>query len=240
MTANRFYISPSKIKDDFCFLEEEEHFHFSKVLRGKKGDRIYLTDGKGNLYQGEVVSVESKETKVKLLDKRTEEKDYPEFVVAQSLLRSETMDLVIQKATELGADIIFPIYSKRSKYLKKETLAHKLKHWESIAINAIKQSKRLFLPKIEAPIWLEEFIEIQKRGIKIIFSENCSFSIKSILSEKPESATLLFGPEGGWQEEEEILIKERGFVPVSLGKNILRSETAVISALSILNVFWRY
>ncbi len=239
MTANRFFISPQNIENDICLLTEEEHIHFSKVLRGRKGEEIFLTDGEGNLYKGEVISIESKRTKVKILERKKEERDTPSIIIAQSLLKNETMDFVIQKGTELGADQIFPILSKRSKVIKKESLESKLRHWNLIAINALKQSKRLYLPKIEAPKKLEDFFKIPFEGEKLLFSENGNLSIKEILKDNPKPTILLLGPEGGWEKEEEEFVLSHGFKSISLGKYILRSETAVISAMTVLNIFWR-
>lgn len=239
MTANRFFIPSQQIENDVCFLTDEEHFHFSKVLRGKKGERISITDGEGNLYICEVISTDSKRTKIKIIEKTKEEKDPISLTVAQSILKNETMDFVIQKATELGADIIVPIHSKRSKSVKKEAIEPKLRHWRSIAINAIKQSKRLYLPKIEEPVELEFFLKLPLKGEKLLLSEKGEISIKDLLNRKPESAILLLGPEGGWEEKEEELILKHGFKSVSLGKYILRSDTALISAMTLLNIFWR-
>ncbi len=239
MTANRFFIPPQNIENDKCFLTEEEHIHFSKVLRGKVGEEISLTDGEGNLYKGEVISIGRKNTKVRIIERKKEEREIPPIIIAQSILKNETMDFVIQKGTELGADQIFPIFSKRSKLIKKENIETKLRHWNLIAINALKQSKRLYLPKIEIPKELEDFLKIPFGGEKLLFSENGNIPIKEILKSKPETAILLFGPEGGWEKEEEELILNHGFKSISLGKYILRSETAVISAMAVLSIFWR-
>ncbi|MGQ9618488.1 MAG: 16S rRNA (uracil(1498)-N(3))-methyltransferase, partial [Candidatus Aminicenantia bacterium] len=228
-----------KIENNICQLTDEEHFHFSKVLRGREGEKICIMDGEGNLYKGEVISIGNKSTKVKLLEKETINRESPEFVIVQSITKNETMDFIIQKATEMGVDKIFPIFSKRSKYFRKELFPKKIEHWKSISINALKQSRRLYLPKINAPLLIEEFLKMQIEGEKLLFSENGSIPIKSILYQKPEAVYLLFGPEGGWEEEEETLILKHGFKSISLGKQILRTETAVISALSILNIFWR-
>ncbi len=239
MTANRFFIYPEKIENDVCFLSEEEHIHFSKVLRGRIGEKISLTDGEGNLYTGEVISIGRKSTKVKILERKREERENPPVILAQAILKNETMDFIIQKGTELGTDQIFLIHSKRSKIIRKEGIEPKLRHWRSVAINALKQSKRLYLPKIEPPLELEKFLRISFEGEKLLFSENGDIIIKEILAKKPKSAVLLFGPEGGWEKEEEIVILNNGFKSVSLGKYILRSETAVISALTLFNIFWR-
>ncbi len=239
MTANRFFIYLEKIENDICFLSEEEHTHFSKVLRGKTGEKISLTDGEGNLYIGEVISIGSKSTKVKIFERERKEREYPPIILCQAILKNETMDFIIQKATELGADKIFPVHSKRSKIIKNEGVEPKLRHWKSIAINALKQSKRLYLPKIETPIELEEFLKISFEGEKLLFSENGNIMIKEVLNKKPQSAILLFGPEGGWENEEEDFILSNDFKSISLGKNTLRSETAVISAMTLFNIFWR-
>lgn len=239
MTANRFFISQEKIEKDICFLTEEEHIHFSKVLRGKEGEKIFLTDGEGNLYTGEVISTGKRSTKVRIIETKREEKEYPSLIIAQSVLKNETMDFVIQKATELGAECIFPIHSKRSKIIKKDIVEQKLKHWKSIAINAMKQSKRVYLPKIEVPLELENFLRTPFEGEKLLFSENGDLSIKEVINKIPNLAILLFGPEGGWEKEEEEIILNKGFKSISLGRNILRSETALISAMTILNIFWR-
>lgn len=239
MSANRFFVSPQKIENYKCFLTEEEHIHFSRVLRGKAGEEIFLTDGEGNLYKGEVISIGSKSTKVKIIERKKEERDNPPIIIAQSILKNETMDFVIYKATELGADRIFPIFSKRSRPIRRENTELKLRHWNLIAINALKQSKRLYLPKIEAPKELEDFLRIPFDGEKLLFSENGNILIKEILKDKPKPAILLFGPEGGWEKEEEKLILNHDFKSISLGKYILKSETAVISAMTVLSIFWR-
>ena len=239
MTANRFFVNSKDIKNDKCFLRDEEHFHFSKVLRGKEGDEIFLTDGDGNLYKGKVISVRNKLTEVKIIEICKVDREFPPITLAQSILKSETMDFVIQKGTELGVELIIPVLSKRSKSIRKENIEQKLRHWELIAVNAIKQSKRLFLPKIEPPLELEDLLKTPFEGERLLFSENGNISLKEIIKDNPKPVILLFGPEGGWEREEEELIIKNGFKSVSLGKYILRSETAVISALTVFNIFWR-
>jgi len=154
------------------------------------------------------------------------------------------MELIVQKSTELGIDEIVPVVSKRSRSLPEEKILNqRLKRWRRITIEALKQSGGVFIPKILYPINLKELsqLEVEK---KLFLNEREGELLKNIvinsLDNIPASVLILIGPEGGWAREEEKMLIELGFEPVSLGEKILRSETAAICALGIIIHFWKH
>jgi len=153
--------------------------------------------------------------------------------------RGEKMDLIIQKATELGVASISPLFTDRTEVkLKGERAEKKLRHWRQVAISACEQCRRNRLPRIAEPHLLDNWQKNVESDIKLVLHHRCQASLADMRSQAPASIALLIGPEGGLSTEEIALAEEDGFQPLALGPRVLRTETAPLAAISILQSLW--
>lgn len=240
MTSNQFFIKewPGD-RDRFC-LEGQEHHHLSRVARVKPGNLVWLTDGRGRRLLAEVESIEEEKTWLRPL-KKVEEVVRTRVILGLGLTRPSVFELIIQKATELGVSEIQPLLTRRSQPLPPERLEKKIQRWEKISREALKQSKGGSLPFISRPLRLEQAVARGMAGLKFYLSEDSPRYFRDILmTGRAEEVYLLAGPEGGWAEEEKELLDRAGFQGLSLGSRVLKTETAVISALSLISHFWNW
>jgi 16S rRNA (uracil1498-N3)-methyltransferase len=151
--------------------------------------------------------------------------------------RGDRMDWAVQKSVELGANTITPLITSRCNVvLKADKEQQKLGHWQKIAQHASEQSGRTVVPPLNPIIELDDWLKNQP-GLKIFLDPYAEFTLKQLQPENNQ-VTLLSGPEGGFTENERELAKAAGFIPVSLGKRILRTETAALAALSAIQMLW--
>ncbi|UCE42776.1 MAG: 16S rRNA (uracil(1498)-N(3))-methyltransferase [Candidatus Aminicenantes bacterium] len=246
MTTHRFYIKGKPQESASIFLEGEEHHHLSKVARIKSGEHVWVFDDSGNQYKACVEEIGKSRTRLIILE--TEQKQRPKvrITLAQVLLKTKNMDLVIQKATELGTHSLVPVISDRTIAKIEGKQDKKIERWKRIAIEASKQCGRSTVPEILLPVSLKTFIHKKENAKKLFLSERGGESLREILmyplTEKiqiPESIILLVGPEGGWTENEEQDIMDSNYDAVSLGSLTLRSETAAIISLAMVSHFWK-
>jgi len=220
-------------------VEGSEVRHIRRALRLRAGDGIVVFDGSGREYEGTIVEEGPSSVLIEIQNIISSERESPlEITLAQSLLKGEKMDTLIQKATELGAKEIIPFFSSRSVPLLDKSKRLKRYHrWERIAVEASKQCGRGVIPRIEP---LQDYFEMLQTpspdSLRLILWEKEGASLKEILKTSKEKTKIFFivGPEGGVSKEEVERAKEVGFIPVNLGKRILRSETASLCLLSIL------
>ncbi|MDD8019607.1 MAG: RsmE family RNA methyltransferase [Acidobacteriota bacterium] len=241
MTSNQFFISglPSG-QTKFC-LEGDEHFHLARVARVRPGDKIWLTDGQMKRILAEVISLE--EDKTWLLPIRlVEENLKTKLILGLSLVKPATMDIIIEKATELGVGEIFPLRTARSFKIPVDRLPARKSRWERIARAALKQSKGAILPVLYEVMSLQDVLSYDFQAEqKIFLDERSQAYFRDILLEaKPDSVVLLVGPEGGWSQEEREVLLNANFRGFSLGERILKTETAVISAVTLISHFWNW
>jgi 16S rRNA (uracil1498-N3)-methyltransferase len=220
-------------------IEGDEVKHIRKVLRLKTGDKIIVFDGSGKEYEGTIVDEDRSSVMVKIQNVFSSKRESPlEVTLAQSLLKGEKMDYLIQKATELGVKEIVPFYSSRSiPFLGKSGKLKRYHRWERIAIEASKQSGRGVVPKIEP---LQDFSEMlqtaSQDSLRLILWEREGSNLKELLGRTVEKRRIFFiiGPEGGFCHEEIEEANKAGFLHITLGKRILRAETAGVCLLSIV------
>ncbi len=233
MELRRFFVD--KITDTPC-LTGEEHKHLSVVLRGKVGEKVVLCCGDGYDYICAVKEITRNETVLTLIGKQ-ENQGEPniEVTLFMSIMKGDKNDLVVQKATELGASHIFPMLTKYVQAFERNIKTERL---NKIAAEAAKQCGRSVLTRVhdcinikELPDMLEKFDLIvfpyekaEKVSLKKFLTENKSVDIKKI--------AIVIGSEGGFAEEEVSLLQNEGVTPVTLGKRIMRAETANIAVLS--------
>ncbi len=239
----RFYVPRPKIEKGLLRVEGEEVRHIRKVLRLRAGDEIVVFDGSAVEYLGTIVEERSSSVVIKIKETLPSVKESVlEVTLAQSLLKGEKMDYLIQKATELGVKEILPFFSSRSvPILDRSKAFARRRRWEKIAIGAAKQCGRGVIPKIGAFQGYPEMLEhVSPDSLLLFLWEKEGTRLKEALKKYKEKGKIFFivGPEGGFSEREVEESKAKGFIPVTLGTRILRSETATLCLLSILQYEW--
>jgi 16S rRNA (uracil1498-N3)-methyltransferase len=235
----RFYVPQPRLEKGMLKVEGEEVKHIRKVLRLTEGDEITVFDGLGKEFEGTIVEERLSSVVIRVKSVSSSKRDSPvEVTLAQSLLKGEKMDYLIQKATELGVKEIIPFLSSRSVPLLEKSKRLKRHHrWERIAIEASKQCGRGVVPRIE---FLQDYSEMLPKAspnaLRLILWEREGIRLKEILERSKEKKKIFFviGPEGGLSQGEVDEAKEAGFIAVTLGRRILRAETASLCFLSIL------
>lgn len=239
----QFFINKESIQEDKILISSLSDInHITNVLRNKKKDRLILVGDDNFVYEAEIVSIKQDLIETKIVEKYFSDKRLKiSITLAQSVIKSQKQDFLIQKATELGVRTIIPFVSKNTvvKFDSEKDKLLKVQRWQKIVYEAAKQCKRGDLAEIKPVASLGEVVNLENFDLKIICSEKeDSFSIKQFLRENPvkENANILLviGPEGGWEDKEINKFTEKGFVSVTLGKLIYRAETAVTVAVSHL------
>jgi 16S rRNA (uracil1498-N3)-methyltransferase len=235
----RFYVPQPRLEKGMLKVEGEEVKHIRKVLRLTEGDEITVFDGLGKEFEGTIVEERLSSVVIRVKSVSSSKRDSPlEVTLAQSLLKGEKMDYLIQKATELGVKEIIPFLSSRSvPLLEKSKRLKRHLRWERIAIEASKQCGRGVVPRIE---FLQDYSEMLPKAspnaLRLILWEREGIRLKEILERSKEKKKIFFviGPEGGLSQGEVDEAKEAEFIAVTLGRRILRAETASLCFLSIL------
>ena len=230
----RFFAENMELAGDIVVLTGDEARHVSAVLRMQAGDRVLLIDGAGTECEAEIVS--SKEDRVELrVTARREGQAEPETKVTlfQCLPKQGKMEVVIQKCVELGVHAVVPAVSRRC-VVKPSGNDNKLTRWNKVSQEAAKQCGRAFVPEVMRPVSLDK-IDLSGYGLVLLAYENESErSLKQALRERPgvSDIAIIIGPEGGFEPAEAEDIVKKGGVTVSLGKRILRTETAGMAMLA--------
>ena len=206
--------------------------------RGRLGSLHTLTDSEGDDYRARILRLSGKEASVLVFEKFSSSTESAvEIILLQALPEKERMELIIQKATELGVSAIFPFKSAKSISLEERESKQKKAHrWQEIAVKAVQQSRRAKVPRVDYLSSFKAAMDIcEPDSLKIILWEKMGESLKEILkSSRSKKIYVMVGPEGGLTEEEVALARGHGFIPVKLGVRILRTETAAITLIGIL------
>lgn len=240
MTTPRIYFPRLLEPGDEIELDENDSHYLRNVLRLKSGEAVKLFGTAEFEYDSVVVDAAAKPLKIKVVDKVAASRDEAlKITLAQSLPKMDKMDLIVQKATELGASAIVPFVSSRSvPVLTPPKAKQRRERWQKIALEAAKQCRRPDVPEVGPVVAFDEMLEIPAAdSFKIIFwEEEGGTTIKCLLKSRPSERNLfiVIGPEGGFSAEEVEHAKGRGFVSVSLGKQVLKTETAGMTVLSII------
>jgi len=230
-----FYTEEKNITEHQIKITGEEAHHIATVLRYKKGERIYVTDGEGFEYRAVVDSV-SEDLVVSTIVSKTRKPQEPlaQITLAQALIKAPKMDTLVEKTVELGVFEIIPIITQRSLPTMEGEGKHK--RLNRIAIAALKSSKRSILPQIREPINFNELLAQADhyQAAFLAWEGERSKRIADLVTARPKRVLLIIGPEGGFTQEEVDLANKMAVRTFSLGLRRLRSETAAISALSLL------
>lgn len=235
---HRFFVPPDQCAGDSVTLSERESRHAVRVLRLAAGDPIEILDGEGRCLSCQVIRVDRRGVVAEVLSRSVQPKP-PVLHLAPALLKGWAMDLLLQKATELGATSLSPLITARTVVRVDPAEAEaKVEGWRATMLEACKQCGNAWLPRIEAPAPLDEFLVM--RGSEILFAallgrEDALLPGEALGNHWKPSAplTVLTGPEGDFTPQEQDALLAAGAVPITLGPRILRAETAVIAALAI-------
>ena len=230
MNLTRSFVDQEFFLNKKLILEKASSHHLIKVLRKKESDQIVLFDGKGNSCLGVISKIHRSEVQLDVID--IFEKSLRSGVkisLGQSLIKNDPFNFAIQKATELGVTSFYPLITERSELRIKMTRNRSLR-WNLIARGACEQCGENWLPVIEDPVKLDRWAANIESKIKIVLYPSADNKISDI--KYKESVSIAIGPEGDFSDYEVDSLTEKGFIPVSIGKRILRAETAAISAIS--------
>ncbi len=238
----RFFVDKSQIKDGAAIITGQDAHHLKNVLRIKKGEEVYLSCGDEWEYTCTVDGFSDNGVKLIITDIQKPGQELPcRITLFQCLPKKEKMELIIQKSVELGVFEIVPVESSRCivKMNDAKKAASKVARWNSISQAAAKQSKRLIEPKVHEPVSFKEAVNMAAaKDICFIPYERAEGMRKTrelFESIKPgQSIGIIIGPEGGFEEKEVDFALENGIAPITLGKRILRTETAGPAVLSML------
>ena len=233
----RFYLPKEKIDREAVITGDELHY-LRDVLRLKIGDKIEITNGVGHLYHGFLSSIGKTRALVRIEKRIFTSPPKVKIYLCPAFLKAKAMDLIIQKATELGTwglyvcltDYTVPILKNKEK---------KIMRWKKIAISALKQSGNNYLPQIGIMSFKEAISKA--KGLKLIAigpREGKATPVISYLNSSSREIWICIGPEGGFTDEEIWWAKQNRFIPVSLSPHILRSETAAVAVLSIVHAYY--
>ena len=233
-----FFVSEGQINGENAYIEGSDVNHIVNVLRMKPGEEL-LISVKGDWdYLCKIVDIETDRVNLKVLESM-EQRELPvNITLLQGIPKSDKLEMIIQKAVELGVSEIIPVKTKRVVVkIDEKKVDTKVNRWNAIAESAAKQSKRSIIPKVHEPMSIDNALEIVKDfGVKLIPYENADGIDKTrkILDsmDKTKNIAVFIGPEGGFEEAEVERIKNSGFEVITLGKRILRTETAGLALLS--------
>lgn len=236
----RLFLPPELLTSEQIIITGDQARYLSLVLRVKPGDNLIVFDGSGYKYYCTILTTHKKEIIAEKIKKEPYSVEPPiSITLAQGIAKGEKMDFIIQKSTELGVSKVVPLITGRSDVRHTE----KLQRWRKIALSASQQSGRERIPEIHEPLGYKEFLisplvnEHEKEFPGIIFSEECSAgNLKQVLKgfRDTKQIIIVVGPEGGFAKDEVSKAVEKNFIEASLGPRILRTETAPLAALSII------
>ena len=236
--APRFFISPDQVSGQTITITGEDVRHIGAVLRMKPGDRLLVCDGAGTDYTVSIAQVGKAEIRTEITERTAREITSPRIVLGQGLPKSDKMDWIVQKATELGVAAIAPLVTERT-IVKVRDEEKRVSRWRKIAREAAMQSDRPDIPQVKTIHSFSEFIRTLLPGPQTLFLfpwEEGTEPVKNVLRRHLDAKhiVVLIGPEGGFSQAEADAAEEKGFHLVSLGSNILRTETAAVAVLSMI------
>ncbi|CUS38941.1 16S rRNA (uracil(1498)-N(3))-methyltransferase [Candidatus Nitrospira nitrificans] len=235
-----FVVSPECIDQRTISVTGDVLVHIRDSLRITVGETLWLGNGQDARYRVEITEVSKRAVTARILETIQEPpRRTPRLILGQSLLKGEKMDWVIQKATELGVSEIVPIESRHSVVqLKADRVDHQLARWQRIALEAAQQSEQWRIPTIAMPHSLSALLSSRATDALTLMlaerQEGISLQSVELPHDMNGSLRILIGPEGGWSQEEVQITEQAGVVSITLGQQILRSETAAIATISIL------
>jgi 16S rRNA (uracil1498-N3)-methyltransferase len=245
MRRSRIYCEQSLSAGQSMVLDQRNSHYLLHVLRVKADQTLILFDGHGADYRATISEVSRKSVNVfvheKIADEDTVSESPLQLTLAIAISKGERMDWVMQKATELGVTRIQPLITKRVDVkLNAERMAKRMDHWLGVVIGACEQSGRTILPELLSPKPIAAFLAEENADFKLVLRAQGTrlTTLTANITEKPASVSILIGPEGGLDDDELALAESACFLATGFGPRILRTETAPIVALSLLQEKW--
>ena len=236
-----FFVTPAQIADGYAVITGQDVNHIRNVLRMKAGEQVGIRDGISRSYVCELENIGGEEIRARILEEDTNLSELPaELYLFQGLPKSDKMELIIQKAVELGVHEVIPVATRRAVVkLDRKKEESKLKRWNAIAESAAKQSGRMMIPQVHSVLTMKEAFAYAKgfevNLIPYELAEGMEETKQIIAEIRPgQSVGIFIGPEGGFEKEEVEQAVKAGAEPLTLGKRILRTETAGLTMLSVL------
>lgn len=234
MRIPRFFYADELSVGRTITLSPVASHHLITVLRIDSGQPVIIFNGDGHEFMGHFITSHKKLAQVAITAMQECLNESPLFIeLGQAISRGEKMDYAVQKAVELGVNRIVPLFTTRCAVkFKNDRQENRLAHWQGIVTHACEQSGRCWVPDVVAPLTLAQWLSHERDGLSLVCDPNASESLRDY--QKPARLTLLIGPEGGLSDDEISLAKKSGFAGLSLGPRILRTETAAVVALSLI------
>ena len=238
MRIPRIFTSQPLVCGQTIELDAAASHYLSKVLRMQPDREVILFNGEGGEFAARITEITKKSVTLLVGDFEAENRQSPlKLELAIGVSRGERMDWVLQKATELGVTRITPLFTERTEVkLSGERLQKKMAHWQQILISACEQCQRNILPELVEPLTLEAWLPHSEASLKLVLHHRDNQGMPAAVT--ADSVALLIGPEGGLSEEEITLARAQHFSPLTLGPRVLRTETAPIVAISLVQYLW--
>ena len=221
-------------------LDKEDSHYLASVLRMREGEELEVVDGKGRVYTASICEVSKNSCVLTITGVQQGSHEMStKITLYQSVSKGERMDLTIQKSVELGVNRIVPVISDRC-VVKLEGKKNKSDRWQKIALEAARQSGRDIIPVVTEPVSFAEAVKSADERLKVIpWEEAEGLTLKGVISaRKADSIAVFIGPEGGFTPAEADMARAHGIEPVTLGKRILRTETAAVTAVSVFSALY--
>ncbi len=234
MPVARIYQS-GPLAQGMCELAEDASHHLARVLRAAVNDEVILFNGEGSEYHAVIRAISKKGVSAEIVKVIERDVESPvKIILAQGIARGEKMDFIIQKAVELGVSEIYPLVTERCNVrLDHEREQKRLQHWQAVVISACEQSGRNRLPVLHAPEKISAWIEEVSADYKFVLSPHVDSKLHDI-KKSDSSIAILVGPEGGLSDLEVQAALRQNFSALQLGPRVLRTETAALAAISVL------
>ncbi|WP_447598030.1 16S rRNA (uracil(1498)-N(3))-methyltransferase [Nitrospira sp. Nam80] len=234
-----YFIQSRDVHDDAITITGDLLHHLRASLRLQLNEPLHLTDERRRRHHAIVTGMTRDRLTARILRSIDgPERLPPRLTLGQALLKGDHMDWIVQKATELGVDTIIPLITHRSVVRPQQArVANQTARWQRIVCEAAQQSEQWQLPTVQAPVKLHEFVTQSRATLRLILVERAGAKRLGDIQcpmEPAASIAVAVGPEGGWQTEEVMMAEEQNFQPITLGGTILRSETASLAALAII------
>ncbi len=239
MRIYRIY-APFLLSQTEIILNKENSHHLANVLRCREGDICHVFDGAGNEVKAKIAQINKSHMPLQVLEIINNDTESSlKIHLFQALCKGDKMDVIIQKSVELGVTEITPLITERCDVkLSDERLEKRMTHWQNIIINATEQSGRAVLAKLNTPVSLDEAIQQQAQNLRLLFTPHTEKKISNIGEPNNKSIAIFIGPEGGFSESETTWSIDQGVEALTLGKRILRTETAPIAIMASLQAMW--
>ncbi len=239
MRVTRVHVELPLIAGSAVDLPEQAANHLARVLRMGVGDTCIIFNGDGHDYPARLVEVGKRVVRVEVgVGIRIDNESPLQLILLQGMARGEKMDLILQKATELGVASLRPLYSQRSEVRLDGARADKrLAHWHGVVVSACEQCGRAVVPEVAMPLPLVPVLAaLPAGGLRLILDPDAGVSLSQLTLDTTQPVCLAVGPEGGWSPQDIEQLHAAGFSGVRLGPRVLRTETAGLAAISALQV----